>query len=58
MRVKKPPKGCSRVKSLSPSEIEELRSKLTPPLTKEQIMEKRCSEANKPDMSHLTPWAP
>lgn len=57
-KPRKVPEGCTGVRHLSPEEIAELQSQYEPPLTREEILERREKRAAQPDKSHLTPWAP
>lgn len=50
--------GHGECRTLTPEEIEALKQNLQPPLTKEQLAEKQRRDANRPDMSHMTFWAP
>jgi hypothetical protein len=46
--------GNGPCRSLTLAEIDALREKIVPPLTKQEMLEKERANANMPDMSHLT----
>lgn len=58
MAKKKKESPHGECRSLTQEEIEALMPTLSKPLTPEQLAAKQVREAARPNMSHMTPWAP